>query len=809
MLESKLQKKYDFYEFYSELKIPQENYESSVDHNNSLENNSPTQLDFDISCNDNNLNIENSTFIIKAPKASKILLILSIDKDLPSKIEKNIYSINFDYPVFQAISFMHESQNESILILTGSKNLVDKNEVFQIQIKQLMHEALYNLLKDIKNAIKVMPIKDNLALVLHQSTEIYKIGGLKLWKDFQEEIYNFNTIYNFTYNFEYNKVICIDNKQAPFIISIYSFDESHFNKKNNELLQPEFFVQIGDYVQNIKEDDIDNFLDFESFDNIILFWGKTKTEKNEFLLGIFFINFKEKKCLDYREIDFDGNKKYLFKINKNTNEIYIFNLSEEFLYIFSFITKKKNQIQKSADDLYLSKIKFSGNIKGIDFTANNGMVVLTEQYNLVCYSRNEYLFKSYQKKYDGENSENGLNIENNKIKINSDELINKSINKEDLVLTKSKSENLIRSNILSQKEDYNKCDDNINKTRKNIYELNDKNINNFNKDEKKEEIKEKINEEEDKKIKELSKKNLELLIKQKELIEKLKKVNKEKMLISKLVESYKEKISNFENKILSGISKLKLEDLFNQIQAINIDNTSINFENLYYDMTLIKAKNMINEIKNIIPEIINIKNKIIYFTKQDIKYKKENNLSDNCDFESKELINKVINIELKEKTDIKNKINKIINSCSLINKKINKILEINGFIQVFNKKLNLLLFKCMNDINQINEMYKYNKFILTKEEESKLIQSLISPFIILYSKIVTELENKINIFIKEKESFNSKSNNENINENNNKESRGSMLLEKLENIFERYNFYSLNQNIIENQYIDLENEFEY
>ena len=162
-------------------------------------------------------------------------------------------------------------------------------------------------------------------------------------------------------------------------------------------MQPEFFVQIGDYVQNIKEDDIDNFLDFESFDNIILFWGKTKTEKNEFLLGIFFINFKEKKCLDCREIDFDGNKKYLFKINKNTNEIYIFNLSEEFLYIFSFITKKKNQIQKSADDLYLSKIKFSGNIKGIDFTANNGMVVLTEQYNLVCYSRNEYLYKSYQK----------------------------------------------------------------------------------------------------------------------------------------------------------------------------------------------------------------------------------------------------------------------------------------------------------------------------------------------------------------------------------------------------------------------------
>ena len=120
---------------------------------------------------------------------------------------------------------MHETHNESILILTGSENSIDKNEVFQIQLKQLMHEALYNLLKDIKNATKIIPIKDSFALVLHCSTEKYENGGLKLWKDFKEEIYNFNKIYNFTYNNQYNKVICLDNKEDHFIVSIYNFDE--------------------------------------------------------------------------------------------------------------------------------------------------------------------------------------------------------------------------------------------------------------------------------------------------------------------------------------------------------------------------------------------------------------------------------------------------------------------------------------------------------------------------------------------------------------------------------------------------------
>ena len=59
--------------------------------------------------------------------------------------------------------------------------------------------------------------------------------------------------------------------------------------------------------------------------------------------------------------------------------------------------------------MFITKIKFSGNIKGIDFTANNGMVVLTEQNNLVCYSRNEYMFQDLQKKYKELNNQESQN----------------------------------------------------------------------------------------------------------------------------------------------------------------------------------------------------------------------------------------------------------------------------------------------------------------------------------------------------------------------------------------------------------------
>ena len=364
MLEGKLKKKYDFYEFYSELKIPRENILNEKESHNLIETSNLIEEE-ELTQYNNNLKIEHSTFIIKAP--NKLLLILSINKDLPVKIEKNIYSIPLSTPILQILSFMHDSKNESIIISTGDS--IDNIQVLQIELKRLIHEASYNVLNFVKNALKIIPIKDSLALVLHYSTTNYGNGGLKLWKNFREEIYNFKKVYNFTYNFQNNKIICLDNKEVPYIFSIYSFDEAYFNKTKNELLQPEFFISLNEFIKNIEENDIELFLHLETFSNVICFWAKNKNILSGYLLGIFFINFKDKKCFDYIEITFEAKNQYIFKINEISNEIYIFNLTEEILNIYSF--NKKDLL--SSDDLYISKIQFNGNIKGVDFTQNNGL----------------------------------------------------------------------------------------------------------------------------------------------------------------------------------------------------------------------------------------------------------------------------------------------------------------------------------------------------------------------------------------------------------------------------------------------------
>ena len=114
---AKLQKKYDFFDYNSELIIPEENKETSSSNKNSEENSNFIHQELKDIYDDNNLIIKNSTFIIKIPERKKILLILSIDKDLPPKIEKNIYSIPFELPVLTTNFFMNDSQNESIIIL--------------------------------------------------------------------------------------------------------------------------------------------------------------------------------------------------------------------------------------------------------------------------------------------------------------------------------------------------------------------------------------------------------------------------------------------------------------------------------------------------------------------------------------------------------------------------------------------------------------------------------------------------------------------------------------------------------------------
>ena len=825
MIESKLQKKYEFFEYNSELIIPKENFKTSNetkilkdDSNLILE---PKQLDIK-----NKLVIENSTFIIKVPDKNQILIIFSIDKDLPSKIEKNTYSIPFDHPVLQAISFMNDSQNESIIISTGNENNFDDIQVFQIQIKQLLHEALYTLLKDIKNAIKIVPVKDSFVLILHNSTEIYKNGGLKLWKNLKEEIYNFNIIYNFSYNYQNNKIICIDNKEAPFTFSIYTFDESYFNKKSSDRLQPEFFIQLGEYLKLNKEEDIENFLHFESFFNIIIFLAKTKDEKIGYLFGIFFANFKEKKILDYLEFNFDANGNYFLKVNKNTNEIYIFNLKSELLFIYSFKTENKNELFLP-ENLFLSKTKFSGNIKGIDFTANNGMVVLTEQNNLICYSRNENIFQNNLKKFKEQNSKIKSDIENNKksksannegLKIYSnnfyDSIKDMSYENNNLKLKKFKSDqHLNNKNFIKDKNNNDNSKENIKENNKqnDLNNLNNK-INN-----KEVDIKEIIKENDIDLNIELKKKNeqeeakkLEIMNKQTELLEKLKSKMKEKTIIYKLSNSFQNKLSKFEETILSGISKLKLEEIYNQIESIKQNNIS-SYEN--FDIDLAKVKNFIYDIISILPDLNYTKNKFILFIQNEIKRKesiKQKN-DNNLDFESPELMNKVINKELSEKPKLKKDIEKILYNSSKIDRQLNIVSEINGDIKIIETKLNLLLLKCQNDINQINEMYKYTKFKISKKEEYKFIHVLINPFIEFYHKIVKELELKINSFIKNIEEKDVEKENNSINkinfiyENDNIENRLSF---QFLDIFKKNNFYSLNEPIIKNNYINLDNEFE-
>ena len=807
MNEAKLEKKYDFFEYYSELLIPKENFKIPKDNEISLEN---INLSLESEhLENNNLTIENSTFIIKAPETNQILIILSIDKELPPKIEKNIYSITL-HPIFQEISFMHEPQNESIIISTGSIKAIDKIQVFQIQIKQLLHEAIYNLLKDIKNAVKIIPINDSYVLILHISTEYYKNGGLKLWKNFKEEIYNFNKIYNFTFNFQNNKIICIDNDQAPYIFSVYAFDESYFNKKNSDILQPEFFIQISEYLHIIKEEEIESFLHFESFSNLIIFWAKVKKEEIGYLLGIIFVNFKEKKCLDCVEFEFKDKNKYFFKINKNTNEIYIFNLNEELLNIYSFKTESPNQnCDLSLDNLFITKIKFCGNIKGIDFTANNGMVILTEQNNLICYTRNEYIFQNHQKKFKEKNVQKSRSsdTENNIIHPKSYEkeshLINNLItdkpNENDLNIKKFHSEK-ISNKIIKKSNDKNENiqnKENINENNINKNEENNKN----NLELEKELLKKK---EEEEKIH-------QMLVKQAELIDKLRIKIKVKNTIKELANSFQNKLSKFMENILLGISKSKLEEIENQIQLnkpekINIDKN--------FDINFMKHKNFIYEIRSIIPNIYNTKNKIIYYLKNEINRRKliENKIEYNCDFSSLELINNSINIEKIEKSKNNSEIKKILYNCSLLDYKINNFSEMSSKIKNFERRINLLLLKCKNDINQINEMYKYNKIRMSKEKESELINILINPFIECYYKELKEFEQKI-----KNDKFEIKHENidlsfvENKNIDINKHDFDNLennVSNNLMDIFEKNNFYSLSNTIIKNRAINLDNEFE-
>ena len=108
-------------------------------------------------------------------------------------------------------------------------------------------------------------------------------------------------------------------------------------------------------------------------------------------------------------------------------------------------------------------------------------------------------------------------------------------------------------------------------------------------------------------------------------------------------------------------------------------------------------------------------------------------------------------------------------------------------------------------------MYKYNKYIMSKNEEAQLINYLIKPFIEFIENKIEELKGKMNILappLKE-ECYDNNRNKELLKDlNKNKENYGPQLSNNMKEIFEKHNFYSLNENIIKNHYINLDKEFE-
>ena len=865
MLEGKLQKKYDFFIFNSELKIPPENIINEEQSKDMIQNSNAT-MEEELNQYNNKLKIENSIFIIK--EQNKLIMIFSVDKDLPSKIEKNnnIYSIPLSSSVLQIISFMNKSKDESLIISTGDS--IDNIEVFQFHLKKLMHEASYNSLNFMKNALKIIPIKDSLALVLHYSTQKCKDGGLRLWKHFTEEIYNFKKVYNFTFNFQYNKLICVDNKEAPFIFSVYSFEESYFNKNDNEILEPDFFISLIENTKNIKEEEIELFLHFESFSNIIYFWAKSKNSSSGYIFTIIFVDFNDKKCSEFVEITFEAKNKYLFKKNQMTDEIYIFDLTEELLFIYSFKEKYSKSGKFTSEDLLFTKIYFCGNIKGIDFTENNGLVILTEENNLVCYSRNENLFKKSQKEYITNNSDkNGKKLDliknildldkekknkNSKIyeKIEPINLFNKNniqskgnelTSNNNIINAKLDSCNVTPKNIekdINLKTEEKSCQTEVNFKEEDEF-LENKKDNNDDESKSNKEEKEEKDEDEDennkKKLIEKEKEELEKKYKsyllQKEITDKFKTTNNNKMILNNVIKLFKNNISNLENEIYKDISQLKLkekhDDITSNISILKEEKNSdfkYNYDNV--DITLAKAKYYIFKAQLFITDINRTKNKLIEITKKDIEKKnvKKNKNSNNCDYESSELINNCISIELKDKNEIKSKIENLLYDCNNNDSKINHIFEMNSLNININNKLKFLINKCKNDIDKICELYKYNKF--SQKEENEFIYSIINPFLNFFDSVIKNLESKINNVSNEIDMLNlcrdnkekrahSFCENKYLNKqkklevdcSKDRKNFGEMISNYLEEVYEENNFYANKGIIIDYKCINIDEEF--
>ena len=176
---------------------------------------------------------------------------------------------------------------------------------------------------------------------------------------------------------------------------------------------------------------------------------------------------------------------------------------------------------------------------------------------------------------------------------------------------------------------------------------------------------------------------------------------------------------------------------------------------------------------------------------------------------------------LKNKKELKNKIEKLLFKIKNLDDIINSFSEINSNKINNENKLIYMIYNCLYEINKINEMYKYNKFKISKNQENELIHGLINPFIEFIKKIISNFESKIEILSKEinqlnknKEIFDEKINSLCLNNceikdkiDKDDDNIGYKLSNYLEEIYEENNFYSYKGNIVKNQYINIEDEF--
>ena len=326
------------------------------------------------------------------------------------------------------------------------------------------------------------------------------------------------------------------------------------------------------------------------------------------------------------------------------------------------------------------------------------------------------------------------------------------------------------------------------------------------------------NEDDKKKLLELEKELLEKkyksYLKQKEIIEKFKATNMYKNILNKTIELFKNNITKLENEILKDITQFKPKEKYDEIMSnISILNekkkSDLKYDYDKIDIELTKAKHYILQIHLFITDINRIKNKIMEITKKNNENKnlKKNKDNNNCDYESAELIDNCMNIEFKDKKEIKTKIENLLYECNINDTKINNIFEMNSLCLSIDNKLKFLLNKCRNEIDKICELYKYNKF--SQKEENEFICGIINPFINFFNSVIKDFESKINTMSKEIDMYNNNKNNieerahsfcknkylnklkkVEVGSSRNNVNLREMISHYLEEIYEENNFYS-------------------